>query len=99
LHSAARETARDISRTGHPDCAAGRGPFDLVLCRNLVFTYFDDSLQRELARRIAARMRPGAALVIGKHEQLPPGIGSFEAIDAHSRVYRLPTAPGPGKAL
>ena len=70
-------------RTAPPD-----GPFDLVLCRNLVFTYFDDSLQRAVARGIAERMRPGAALVIGKHEQLPSGTACFETVDAHSRICR-----------
>jgi chemotaxis protein methyltransferase CheR len=76
-------------RTQDIRTAVPEGPFDVVLCRNLVFTYFDDSLQSELAHRIAARMRPGAVLVIGKHEQLPAGVETFEAIDAHSRVYRL----------
>jgi len=32
---------------------APSGPFDLVLCRNLAFTYFDLSLQREVAWRLA----------------------------------------------
>ena len=36
-------------RTGPPD-----GPFDLILCRNLVFTYFGDALQRTVgAQRLA----------------------------------------------
>jgi len=47
------------------------GPFDLVLCRNLAFTYFDDALQRATLARLAARLRGGGALVIGKHEALP----------------------------
>ncbi len=47
------------------------GPFDLVLCRNLVFTYFDDELQRATLRKLATRLRDGGALVIGKHEVLP----------------------------
>lgn len=54
-----------------------RGPFDLVLCRNLVFTYFDRDHRRALLGRMAARLAPGAILVIGKHERLPenaPGI-------------------------
>jgi chemotaxis protein methyltransferase CheR len=50
------------------------GPFDLVLCRNLVFTYFDEELQRDLASSIVERLVPGGALVIGIHEQLPPGV-------------------------
>ena len=47
------------------------GPFHLVLCRNLVFTYFDQSLQEELLRMIFDRLEPGGFLVIGAHETLP----------------------------
>ena len=46
------------------------GPFDLVLCRNLVFTYFDKARQSALQQRIVDTMRAGAALVLGAHEQL-----------------------------
>jgi chemotaxis protein methyltransferase CheR len=31
------------------------GPFDLALCRNLVFTYFGDELQREVGRHLAKK--------------------------------------------
>ncbi len=48
------------------------GPFHLVLCRNLAFTYFDDALQRRVLDRIAARIVPGGVLVVGAHESLPP---------------------------
>jgi chemotaxis protein methyltransferase CheR len=47
------------------------GPFDLVLCRNLVFTYFEPELQSELLARIVARLRRGGALAVGLHESLP----------------------------
>jgi chemotaxis protein methyltransferase CheR len=47
------------------------GHFDLVLCRNLVFTYFEEALQLEHLRRIVAALHDGAALVIGIHEKLP----------------------------
>ncbi len=47
------------------------GLFDLVLCRNLAFTYFDEARQREVLRRIEDRLRPGGALVIGSGEVLP----------------------------
>jgi chemotaxis protein methyltransferase CheR len=48
-----------------------QGAFDLVLCRNLVFTYFDNALQVDVLKRITGAMRAGAALVIGIHEHLP----------------------------
>ena len=47
------------------------GCFDLVLCRNLAFTYFDEGRQREVLKRIVEAMHDGAALVIGAHERLP----------------------------
>lgn len=47
------------------------GSFHLVLCRNLVFTYFDEPLQRELLAKISDRLVPGGFFVIGAHEKLP----------------------------
>jgi chemotaxis protein methyltransferase CheR len=49
------------------------GSFDLVSCRNLVFTYFDQGLQAEILERILTCLEPGGCLVIGGHERLPPG--------------------------
>jgi chemotaxis protein methyltransferase CheR len=47
------------------------GPFDLVLCRNVAFTYFALEAQRALLGRLADAVRPGGALVVGLHETLP----------------------------
>jgi chemotaxis protein methyltransferase CheR len=47
------------------------GPFDLVPCRNLAFTCFDEGLQRDVLARLRRRIVPGGALVIGRHERLP----------------------------
>jgi chemotaxis protein methyltransferase CheR len=47
------------------------GPFDLILCRNLAFTYFELELQRLIQRKLAQRLVPGGALLIGAHEALP----------------------------
>jgi chemotaxis protein methyltransferase CheR len=55
-------------RTALPDAR-----FNLILCRNLVFTYFDESTQRQILERLLARLLSGGALVIGRHEVLPPG--------------------------
>ena len=53
------------------------GLFDLVLCRNTVFTYFAPSVQGEVLSRIAARLRRGGALVLGRHELLPDDAAGF----------------------
>jgi chemotaxis protein methyltransferase CheR len=49
------------------------GPFHLVLCRNVVFTYFDPALQARLLGDILARIVPGGFLVLGAHEDFPAG--------------------------
>ena len=68
------------------------GPFDLVLCRNVAFTYFAGDLQRATAARIAGVMRPGGLLVLGEHEQLPHDQAGFTPWRAGLTVYRrLPT--------
>ncbi len=64
------------------------GPFHLVLCRNLAFTYFDEAGQREALRRIASRLVPGGFLVIGKHEVLPGGVPDFVGCPGRLGIYR-----------
>ena len=73
---------QDIRRT-RPE-----GLFDLVLCRNLVFTYYDDGVQAELLNRFVGAMRPGAALVIGAHERLPEDAGQLSTWFDTQRIFR-----------
>lgn len=49
------------------------GEFDLVLCRNMAFTYFSEPVQRAVVAHIAERLRADGFLVIGRHESLPSG--------------------------
>jgi chemotaxis methyl-accepting protein methylase len=44
---------------------------DLVLCRNLAFTYFSKECQIEVLRKIASSLKEDGHLVIGKDESLP----------------------------
>jgi chemotaxis protein methyltransferase CheR len=53
--------------------AVAEGPFDLICCRNLAFTYFNESVQREVARAFAGALSPGGILVVGRGEHLPEG--------------------------
>lgn len=75
------------------------GPFDLVLCRNLVFTYFEASLQADLLPRILSRLRPRGYLVLGGHETLPAGEWpldrTFGALPIYRRGKRSPPIPCP----
>ena len=64
------------------------GPFDLILCRNLAFTYFDAAGQAAIARELGQRLAPGGQLVLGMHERLPDTAIGFEATDTHLPFYR-----------
>ena len=85
LHRRYRQAVRfsrhDI-RSAAPD-----GPFDLVLCRNLAFTYFDSDLQQETAARIAAVLHVGGLLVLGAHERLPQDQDGFTPLHESLPVY------------
>jgi chemotaxis protein methyltransferase CheR len=65
-----------------------QGPFDIVLCRNLVFTYYDESLQAEIQQRILRTIRPGGYMVTGKHEK-PATDGDVEPVPGEEGIYRL----------
>jgi chemotaxis protein methyltransferase CheR len=64
------------------------GLFDLILCRNLVFTYFDEALQRRILGQLRERLRPGGFLVLGSHEALPADAGGFVLVAPNLPVYR-----------
>lgn len=65
-----------------------QGPFDLVLCRNLVLTYFDVPLQTRLLQEVAGRLIPGGYLVVGTHEELPMATTGFEPTSDNPQIYR-----------
>jgi chemotaxis protein methyltransferase CheR len=82
------ETWRNQAFTREDDSYSVRPEYDLVLCRNLVFTYHDDALQRQLSRRIVGAMHGGAALVLGAHEHLPEGVQELSTWFDEQRIYR-----------
>lgn len=53
-------------RAGLPE-----GLFDVLLCRNLVFTYFDRPSQLKLLNQVKESLRPGGVFIIGGKEFLP----------------------------
>lgn len=86
--------------------AAPGGDFDLVLCRNLAFTYFAPPLQREVLDRIARHLVPGGALVVGLHETLPSAAGDgprsaalFAPWPGQRAIHRFAGRPAAGRAL
>ncbi len=44
--------------------------FHLILCRNFVFTYFNKNLQKEILKKMVARLLPGGFLIVGCHEKV-----------------------------
>jgi chemotaxis methyl-accepting protein methylase len=68
--------------------AAPDGPFDLVLCRNLAFTYFDARLQRQTGEYIASVLHDGGLLVLGVHERLPHDLEGFAPWQVGFPIYR-----------
>lgn len=50
------------------------GEFDLILCRNAAFTYFNEAGQRAVLARIGEHLAVDGLLVIGRHEALPAGV-------------------------
>lgn len=69
------------------------GRFGLILCRNLVFTYFEPALQEELLAQLAQKLQPGGYLVIGAHEHLPADSARLRQTLGKLPIYRK---AGPG---
>jgi chemotaxis protein methyltransferase CheR len=67
---------------------APAGIFDLILCRNLVFTYFDAAIQQKILRGFSDSLAPGGALIIGNLETLPDGPWGLVPWFTRERVYR-----------
>ena len=62
--------------------------FDLIFCRNLVFTYFSCELQKKILRKILQHLKKGGALVIGSHEQLPIVVPNLILCYPGKSIYR-----------
>jgi chemotaxis protein methyltransferase CheR len=81
---------QSVQFTGHN--VMEEGPFtgmDLILCRNLAFTYFSKERQKDVVKRISAGLKDGGYLSIGKTETLPlmyPTL--FVPIYPKERIYQ-----------
>lgn len=64
------------------------GPFHLILCRNLAFTYFVEETQREILAQLYELLKPDGYLVIGAHESLPAGGPPFEELPHCPSILR-----------
>jgi chemotaxis protein methyltransferase CheR len=70
----------------------------LILCRNIVLTYFDEELQKKILEKIIQRLVPGGILVIGSLEKLPEGIVGLEPLAKELGIYRKPEEVSKSKA-
>ncbi len=64
-----------------------QGPFQMIFCRYLVFTYFDEILQTEILNRLSGLLTEGGILVTGSHEMLPPGDFGLAGTEESPLVY------------
>lgn len=64
------------------------GPFDVVLCRNVLLTYIDEREQRPLLEQLVARLLPGGTLVVGSRETMPADLPSLTKVAAGVYVTR-----------
>lgn len=61
--------------------------FDLVFCRNLVFTYFTEERQQRFLQRLKPHFKAGCNLVIGSNEQIPE-VDWLEPVTESHPVYK-----------
>ena len=62
--------------------------FDIILCRNLVFTYFDEFQQQMILHRLLGRLLSGGWLVIGVHEVIPAPVTGVQTVSKRLGLYR-----------
>lgn len=64
--------------------------FHLILCRNLVFTYFDHDLQLACLEHLGNTLLPKGYLIVSVHEQLAETPG-FSVVSRRLGIYRKTT--------
>ncbi|UCF64448.1 MAG: chemotaxis protein CheR [bacterium] len=64
------------------------GSSDLILCRNLAFTYFDRELQNVILEKLIDRLHGSGFLIIGAHEKLPYTEPSLSNFESQSIIFR-----------
>ena len=70
-----------------------QGPFHLILCRYLAFTYFEENVQRRVATQLCDRVAPRGMVVLGKHESWPTDAPRVAEMKEGLRIYRVEKPP------
>jgi chemotaxis protein methyltransferase CheR len=84
-----RPRLRRCARFARHDVTADAplGVFDVVFCRNLLI-YFGASLQERVHATLAASLRPGGILALGRGEALSRAVRDhYEELDGRSRIF------------
>jgi chemotaxis protein methyltransferase CheR len=63
------------------------GPFHLILCRNIVFTYYNEPLQLEILNKISNILVNDGFFIIGAHEQLPRQFLNFMPYKNQTSIF------------
>jgi chemotaxis protein methyltransferase CheR len=63
------------------------GLFDLILCRNIAFTYFEAPLQRKVLNRLIEHLAVPGYLVIGTQERLPEGLDRLVPLPEPPQIF------------
>jgi chemotaxis protein methyltransferase CheR len=64
------------------------GLFHLILCRNLVFTYYKETLQIEIMHKLFNLLVKNGFFIIGAHEQLPGQFLNFVSYKNHTSIFQ-----------
>ncbi len=65
--------------------------FDIILCRNLVFTYFLPELQDKVLEQVTRHLTADGVLVIGAHEKLPArAVDYYPLLGCRQILHRRP---------
>ena len=62
--------------------------FNMILCRNLVFTYFNLQLQKTILNNLWQHLEIGGVLIIGVHETLPEENTGFIALSEKLGIFQ-----------
>jgi chemotaxis protein methyltransferase CheR len=62
--------------------------FSLILCRNVVFTYFAEEEQIAVLKTVHTSLITGGLLVLGKHELVPASVPGFRTVLPRLPIYQ-----------
>jgi len=70
------------------------GPFDIILCRNVAFTYFEAPLQRDVLSRLVEHLAVPGYLVIGADERLPQEVDGLVPLSGVPEILKYTAISG-----